>query len=231
MAERRRDNLRSGLFELYTRHKVDQKREADKAAVLEADLTAAREAPERDDDRLTRPSVRSEILALLEKRPTVPRHEQPHKIAARKSNYSTRNQKLVLRRREALRKLFIDARHFVVSPSQLDDAIETAFGSESDPVTWGTHASLGVWGLGARDPMLDIAQMSQRSTLTTPTTSRLARDAVTSGERLVDIAEALVPDVEIARLKREEADRKTLMAARTKAATPSAEPTEPTPAE
>ncbi|KAI1361829.1 hypothetical protein F5Y08DRAFT_313726 [Xylaria arbuscula] len=123
MAASRRDNMRSGVRDLWSRkQRLDAKRLANRTQKLAANK-AAMLAPEREDERLTRGSINPGTLvtavALDPERyeRALASRERTARIAADKSEV----------RRDAIQTLYMNARSFIVSESELEAAVASEF--------------------------------------------------------------------------------------------------------
>ena len=126
MADHRRRNLESGIKLLWQRKVRRDYKEAQLAKhETEANL-AARAAPERKDDAMTRSTVHSSILDT-----TV--HPDPKRFAeADRSRTRVANREIAKReaRRDALMELYVNASDFIVSESGLRTEVERIFAED-----------------------------------------------------------------------------------------------------
>ena len=149
MAEMRRRNLRAGLTELKDRRVQTTAEEVTRAKAELFRRRAQLNAPEREDERLTNPTVPQEVLDLLKKQRTPPKEI----TFANVKNTRTHFKQLRQRREEAIHILYTHARNFIVTEQQLDASIENTFGTDEDPILWGSKSSgWSVWDLGLPEP-------------------------------------------------------------------------------
>ena len=146
MAEARRRNLREGMTEL-ARRKI--KRTEFVNAKQQQKHTARQQlldAPERDDERLTRPTIPPEIRALLShKGPPEPSHTA-RQVRKAQLLYKKRQAAKAAERQAQLHILHTHARNFIVNEEALDKAIELEFGSDERPRGFGSDGrGLSVW--------------------------------------------------------------------------------------
>ncbi|KAF1817040.1 hypothetical protein P152DRAFT_383465, partial [Eremomyces bilateralis CBS 781.70] len=195
-AQTRRQNLRQGVMDLYTRQETQRTRSERKQAAIFKAHNAARVAPERDDERFTRTTVPQAVLDLLTKQPTSGRKSDPEAMERSRMNYQRDLQKKSERRREALQSLYVHARNFIVNEAQLDEAIEKTFGTEEKPIRWSTGSwskfeTTSIWAMGTPDTTNDmLARLNREGD--SKTTQRIRdRPMGTSSERLKKIAEVL----------------------------------------
>jgi len=147
-------------------------------------------APEREDERLTRPSVPSEILKLLEKQPSRSLKSDPERLREARENYEAAASDQEAHRREALEILYSNAREFIVNEKQLDAAIEEVFGSDEAPISWGIASEQSIWGLLRAD---NATTMLRQQSSNPSFTTRPNADSYppTSHERIQHITETL----------------------------------------
>lgn len=166
MAELRRKNLREGIEALKQRKvKTDaflsargKRRQSEREAMLHR--------PEREDERLTNPSVDPVLQQLLEDS-TVPDPNREARLAAQRERVA---QKAAIReqdRADALHDLYLNARTFITTEEQLNAAIDDEFGTPENPRVFKssefsrmTSASSSVWAYGKPDSVQDLLNRS-----------------------------------------------------------------------
>ncbi|KAI0799051.1 hypothetical protein GGR55DRAFT_671103 [Xylaria sp. FL0064] len=139
MAANRRENMRSGVRDLWARkQRLDAKRLATRTSRLAANKAAAL-APEREDERLTRGSVNAGTLqtAVL---PDPHRFEHARASAARTASLMADKSEA---RRDAIQALYMNARSFIVSEAELEAAVTSEFADDH-------FERLGMSGAGYR---------------------------------------------------------------------------------
>ncbi|KAI8937967.1 hypothetical protein NX059_005648 [Plenodomus lindquistii] len=139
LAEKRRDALREGVKELHERKVAT---EAEYLAKIQAQGAFRRElamAPRRPVDVLTETSIDKGIRDYLADA-LPPRKDITE---ARRRAYERRMAKVHAVRASRLHDLYTNAREFIVDESQLDEAIETAFGTEDSPLGWDNKGNMG----------------------------------------------------------------------------------------
>ncbi|KAI8955604.1 hypothetical protein F4801DRAFT_528340 [Xylaria longipes] len=126
MAASRRENMRSGVRDLWARkQRFDTKRLADRTAKLAANKAAAM-APEREDERLTRGTINAGTLQT-----TVAL--DPHRLerglasAARTAAIAAVKSEA---RRDAIQTLYMNARSFIVNEAELEATINREFADD-----------------------------------------------------------------------------------------------------
>jgi hypothetical protein len=177
MAARRRSMLRQGMNELmhreFARDESVKKRKAQRVNTA----IQAQTAPERLEDELTAQSVPLQIRELMAGKGWC-EPETPEETAKRKADHDLRLQRKEERRASQVHELYMHARKFITTDEQLSNEIETVFGPDSRPVTWGTSKS--IWGIGKPMATTDMLQAHDQGT----GVSR--RDLVTVKDNAVD---------------------------------------------
>ncbi|KAF2103082.1 hypothetical protein NA57DRAFT_52619 [Rhizodiscina lignyota] len=137
MADSRRKNLREGILELHHRKSREEKATNFRRAIHRARREALIAEPEREDERLTRPSV-PEVLRDVFKQghrydPNKDFEERRLRVAEREALRSDA-------RKDAIHTLYMHARNFITTEDQLNDAVENAFtrsdGTPNDQSIW-----------------------------------------------------------------------------------------------
>lgn len=139
MASGRRENMRAGVRDLWSRkQRLDAARSADRAAKLAANKAAAM-APEREDERLTRGTVNAGTLATavaldpLRFETALASAERTAALAADRSQA----------RSDAVQTLYMNARSFVIGEAELQALVNTEFADDH-------FANMGQSGAGYR---------------------------------------------------------------------------------
>ncbi|KAI1291562.1 hypothetical protein F5Y03DRAFT_31884 [Xylaria venustula] len=126
MAASRRENIKSGVRDLWARkQRLDAKRLATRTRKL-AENKAAAMAPEREDERLTRGSINAGTLQPAVQ-PDPERFERALASAARTAAIGAVKSEA---RRDAIQALYMNARSFIVSEAELEDAVNTHFADD-----------------------------------------------------------------------------------------------------
>lgn len=126
MANSRRQNLETGLKELWVRRNRRDAAQNERVSHKFLENHRAVKAPEREDDRLTRSTV---LEAVLDTK-TYP---DPGRFArAKESRVKVKAIEEAKReaRRDALMELYINASNFIVNESELKEEIETIFAED-----------------------------------------------------------------------------------------------------
>jgi hypothetical protein len=141
LADTRRTALREGVQQLHKRKVFD---EAEHFAKIQANYADKREramAPPRETDVLTSTSISPGIRAYLASElPDTARTNIPR----RRKTYGRRVAKIHTMRASRLHDLYVNARTFLVEESQLDEAIDKAFGTEEAPMGWNNKGAMGL---------------------------------------------------------------------------------------
>ena len=164
MTESRRRNLREGVKSLKARQQYEQRKEDARARQANEARQIALNAPEREDERLTTPTHGLDLSTLLHAAPSDPHRDSrlEHKRANVAHHVSLRSEA----RLNHLHTLYMNARTFIVTPQQLDTAVDEAFGTPEQPVSFAyEHSSMeaaqSVWGLGKPASVQDLLVQSQ----------------------------------------------------------------------
>lgn len=148
MAELRRQNLRQGLTELHNRkvktESIMIKQSKEKNARREIILNQ----PEREDERLTRPSVPEDMLPKWT--PVLPDPDRKKRLAKSRKRLQKQAAKKENQQRDSLHTLYMNAREFIVNEEQLAAEIDRVFPEGENPA-WRSDQQQGenVWNLGA----------------------------------------------------------------------------------
>ena len=147
MAEVRRRNLREGLAELYERKTTTEKRMQKRSAAKQAHRERILNQPEREDERLTRPSVPEAMkprkLAVL------PDPDREERLARARQRVEEKVLEKKIERQSSLQTLYMNARHFIVTEEQLAKEIDRVFpGGENEAWRSDHRPGENIWNLG-----------------------------------------------------------------------------------
>ena len=121
----RRQNLREGLSQLHQRKVRSDRRIAVRTAFRQAEHERRIHEPEREDERLTNPSV---IQAL---KPgyanSLPDPDREARVAKMRARFETKESAKVEERRNALHSLYMNARDFIVTEEALNAKVDEIF--------------------------------------------------------------------------------------------------------
>lgn len=191
MSDIRRQNLQEGIRSLRARQQAERRRASQQSETRQREREELVNRPEREDERLTAPSNNLDLDALFNKQIPDPTREQRILTKLQNLQEQTRNKRV--ERTEALHTLYMNARDFIVTPQQLDQAVDEAFGTPENPVNFrgslGAHGK-SVWALGKPDSVQDMLSRANGQG-----SGRVLPDASSHNERQADrlrrIAETL----------------------------------------
>ncbi|OCK84306.1 hypothetical protein K432DRAFT_378709 [Lepidopterella palustris CBS 459.81] len=152
LADIRRNNLRQGVMELHERKIESERRESARGSRKRQEREDLVNRPERDDERLTNPSVSKDIRDFMEGKFTS--GLTPEQIEEKRRTFELREVAKEAKRREALHTLYMQAKDFITTSEALDEAVEKAFGPDEAPVSW--HGGSSVWEQGTPDAVQDM---------------------------------------------------------------------------
>ncbi|MCJ1257415.1 hypothetical protein MMC24_005240 [Lignoscripta atroalba] len=128
LAATRRKNLREGLVELqYRKQKIDR-HVAARSAFRRAEHERLVHQPEREDERLTNPSVTQEMTPGHVGRLLDPNRKA--RVARKRANVEAKEEGRWEERRNALHSLYMNARDFIVTEAELNKKVDEAFDDE-----------------------------------------------------------------------------------------------------
>lgn len=184
MAEMRRKNLREGLVALRARKRREDKRVASRSLFKSREREARLHAPQREDERLTSPTITEAMRSLQVG--AVPDPYRKLRVAKKAAMAAASEAAKEDARRNALHTLYMNARTFITTEEQLDAKIEEIFvkrpfaGSNSD----------NIWDAKGPPPtvreMLSTINHSQKKAI-----DYHSGPAVITGQRIKKIAEEL----------------------------------------
>ncbi|MCJ1466879.1 hypothetical protein MMC07_005501 [Pseudocyphellaria aurata] len=153
----RRRNLREGLIELHERKQMVDHSKTRSRARKQAESLRLATAPQREDERLTNPTVHTALLPSRGKGLPDPNRES--RLEQMRINVDSMQKKKSEQRRQMLHTLYMNARDFIVRPAQLDAAIDRIF---DNPDAFMTDRMRGenVWHLGAPETMEELLHQS-----------------------------------------------------------------------
>lgn len=141
----RRRNLRESLVELRRRKERDDQAVAARSAAKHAQSLRLAYAPEREDERLTNPTIHSAIHPAA--RGALPDPSREARVAQKRANVAAVQAQREEDRRSMLHTLYMNARNFIVDPQVLDKEIDRVF-DDPDSFTNDTVRGMNVWALG-----------------------------------------------------------------------------------
>ncbi|KAL4950427.1 hypothetical protein BDW69DRAFT_57307 [Aspergillus filifer] len=147
-ADMRRQNLREGLLELHSRKQRTASRMEQRSQFKQMLRERVMRQPERDDERLTQPSIPS-IMQPKSSTGILPDPNRAERVVASKLRLEQKTLEKKLDRRDSLHTLYMNARKFIVNEDQLAAEIEKVF-PEKDNEAWASDSRQGdnIWNLG-----------------------------------------------------------------------------------
>jgi hypothetical protein len=188
MAAMRRSNLREGLVQLHKRKVRLDKAVAARSSIKQANRAARVNAPQREDERLTAPTITAAMRQLNIGNVADPAREE--RLAAVRERVAARQKELEERRRDALHTLYMHARNFITSEAELDAAIESTFVEKPWVHVAGKENSINIWDAeGAPPTVQDL--LSEVNHTQKAAVSYHRGPALATGKRMQRIAEEL----------------------------------------
>lgn len=139
LADARKEALKAGVKELHARKVASEAQHMDRIQKIGELRTKLAMAPRRDVDTLTETSVSKGVRDFLDDAlPTTNKN-----IEARRAAYQRKQAAQRAVRESRLHDLYTNARTFIVSEEQLDDAIEKTFGTDESPMGWDIKGIMG----------------------------------------------------------------------------------------
>lgn len=188
MAASRRENLREGLVALQERKaKADQKVAALSAA-KQRDRNRRVNAPERDSDRLTNPTVTA-AMATFQHGP-LPDPDREARVKESAERTAARAAAIEAERRDALHTLYMNARSFITTEKQLDAEIERLFTEQPFAHIQGKERATSIWDAEGPPPRIQD-MLSEVSNTQMNALDFYQSPAKIAGKRMVRVAEEL----------------------------------------
>lgn len=159
MADSRRRNLREGLKTLRARQQHETRKRQDRAKERSEKHEAALNAPEREDERINAITHGLDLDALFNHAPQDPHRDE--RLAHKRANVAQQAALKSSERLNHLHTLYMNARNFIVTPQQLDAAVEEAFGTPDKPVSYAKDGTVfdnaqSVWVQGKPASVQDM---------------------------------------------------------------------------
>ncbi|KAL3473577.1 hypothetical protein BJX99DRAFT_233452 [Aspergillus californicus] len=147
MASMRRNHLREGLSELYNRKKKTDYLMASRSRLRQHERNIVLNQPLRKDELLTRPSVLRDMLP--KNTPILPDPTREAQVAKSKERLEHSRLQKGLERQDSLHTLYVNARDFITTETQLAAEIAKVF-PEGDNEAWRNDHGPGdnIWNLG-----------------------------------------------------------------------------------
>ena len=193
LATARRRNLRQGILELKTRAIKTRKRWQTVQRKARMERAALLNKPEPIDERLTSPTAMQATRSLLRKKLDASSLEEQRRINQMQissEGISEQKARESKDRIEDVRTLYVNATHFITDMSQLHNAVDEAFGSPDNPVTFGKAQGPNIWFEGELVSIQD--RLSERSNISTTSFGLGESRAKLAEQRLNKIANMLL---------------------------------------
>ncbi|KAL1588139.1 hypothetical protein WHR41_03281 [Cladosporium halotolerans] len=189
MAEQRKRNLREGVRELKDRQQKTRRRMETAQAEKYREQDELLSRPEREDERLTTPSHGLDLDALYHGQ--VPDPSRQTRLALKRERSAAFEATRTAERLDSVNTLYSHARNFIVTPKQLDEAVENAFGTNDFPVTFGDRGEgMSIWETGKPQSVQDMLNRANNARSSKAIESAGGYIAINQ-ERVRRIAEAL----------------------------------------
>jgi hypothetical protein len=150
MAESRRANLKQGVRELLERKEVQERIQNIHSTNRRERHERLTNKPEREDERLTNPSLHNSVRRILAGPITYPPPAYP-----KPNKYLIQQTKKSAERKDALHTLYTHARNFIVTEEALNEALDKAFGTDENPIMW-NHDGNSIWSTGDPASLRDM---------------------------------------------------------------------------
>ncbi|KAI9862315.1 MAG: hypothetical protein M1813_004791 [Trichoglossum hirsutum] len=165
MAALRRRNLREGLVGLYDRKKQTDRAIAARSAFKAAEREWLLHEEEREDVRLTSPTVPQSLKQL--QRGPLPDPDRAQRIAAKAEVVQMKQAQRAEERNDSLHSLYMHARDFITTEEQLNEAIERVFVSHPREFV-DSDKGENIWNTGPPDTvqeMLDRVNKAEKKAI------------------------------------------------------------------
>ncbi|KAL2061313.1 hypothetical protein VTL71DRAFT_7586 [Oculimacula yallundae] len=184
MAESRRTNLREGLVALHKRKTAQDQIATAQSKTRSIRREKALHAPQREDERLTNPTV-TKLNRTLQSG-AVPDPDRATRVAAKIARVEAIALAKEEARRDALHTLYMNARTFITSEEELDAEIEKIFVENPHD----GHVGDDIWAAEGQPPtvqeMLSAVNNTQKRAV-----DFHAPSAILTGKRMKKIAQEL----------------------------------------
>ena len=159
-AASRRRNLREGLVELRHRKRLSDRQLAARSAYRRAEHERLIRQPEREDERLTNPTVTQALRPPKTEILQDPDHEA--RLAEKQARVAAIEAEKVEERRNALHSLYMNARGFITTEAQLRAEVDRVF-DDLDQWTSAEVQGHNVWNLGTPETVQQMLSRVNRT--------------------------------------------------------------------
>ena len=147
MADMRRKSLREGLLELHQRKQRTDKEMRSRSHKKQARREAVLQQPEREDEKLTRPSIVEEMMPR--RMGVLADPDREHRLQAPQARLEAVEARRRTDREDALQSLYMNARGFITSEEQLNAEIDRVFPEgQNDAFRNDARPGESVWNIG-----------------------------------------------------------------------------------
>lgn len=147
MADMRRKSLREGLLELHQRKQRTDKEMRSRSHKKQARREAVLQQPEREDEKLTRPSIVEEMMPR--RMGVLADPDREHRLQASQARLEAVEARRRTDREDALQSLYMNARGFITSEEQLNAEIDRVFPEgQNDAFRNDARPGESVWNIG-----------------------------------------------------------------------------------
>lgn len=149
--------MREGIQALRERRVKTDTYLAAKGRRRQQEREALLHTPEREDERLTNPTIDLELQQLLQSA-TVEDPDREARLAAKRQRVAEKDAARKEDRAAALHNLYINARNFITTEAQLNQAIDAEFGTATNPRVFDSSRpnTPSVWAYGKPDTVQDM---------------------------------------------------------------------------
>ena len=159
-SEARRRNLREGLIELNNRRQRQDRWLMARSKKSQAERNMLLDAPEREDERLTNPSVLQSEMP--ERHHALPDPDRGARLARKRQNVANMEAIREENRRNALHTLYVNAGNFITTGAKLDSTIDRVFDDQSQFNNDNT-GGVNIWNLGFPETVQQLLVKANRA--------------------------------------------------------------------
>ncbi|OJJ44524.1 hypothetical protein ASPZODRAFT_71179 [Penicilliopsis zonata CBS 506.65] len=162
LADTRRRNLQEGLGELYQRKFKTDSENFRRGVAKQKHRERILAQPEREDERLSRPSVIQDMLP--HRMSILPDPDRESRLAMSQARTKAFYERKESERKENLHSLYMNARNFITTETQLAAEIDRVF-PEGENEAWRNDHQQGdnVWNLGVPPTVQSMLTESKRN--------------------------------------------------------------------
>ncbi|OBT53226.1 hypothetical protein VE04_05830 [Pseudogymnoascus sp. 24MN13] len=188
MAASRRENLREGLTKLYDRKVKKDAQVARKSSITQENNQRLVDAPQRESDRLTSPTITAAMATF--QHGALPDPNRAARIAASAEKVAAKIKAQEEARRDSLHSLYMHARSFITTEKELDAEIDKIFTERPFAHVHGRENETNIWDAEG-SPMTVFSMLSEVSNTQKKAVDYYQTPAKVTGKRMVKIAEEL----------------------------------------